>query len=68
MSYGGKESVCVRGKIDAGCIRFEVENGADEGGVLVGEAIVFLSGPGTGFQIIDAADILSPFRFPRLSM
>lgn len=66
MSRGGKEGVCVRGKVNAGCIWFEIEYGADEGGVLVGEAVVFLSGPGAGFEVIDAAYIFSPAGFPCL--
>lgn len=68
MSRGGKESVRVRGKINAGCIRFEIEDGADEGGVLMGKAIVFLSGPCAGFEVIDAADVFSPVGLPCLSM
>ena len=30
------------------------------------EPIVFLSGPGAGFQVVDAADILSPGGFTGL--
>lgn len=68
MSRGGKEGVSVGGKINAGCIRFEIEDGADEGGVLVGKAVVFLSSPGTGFNVVDAADIFSPGGFSCLNI
>lgn len=60
MGEGGEEGVCVWGKVDAGGVGFEVQDGADEGGILMGEAVVFLSGPGTCFDVVDAADVFAP--------
>ena len=46
MGEGAEKSVCVGGEIDPCCVGFEVEDCADEGRVLVREAVVFLAGPG----------------------
>lgn len=32
----------------------------------MGEAVVFLPGPGAGFQVVDAADVLPPRGFTSL--
>ena len=37
---------------NAGCGGFEIEEGVDEGWVLVGESIVFLAGPGRGSDAV----------------
>lgn len=46
---------------------FQLQDCADEGWVLVGEAIVFLTGPGTGFDVVDAADRFMPSSLTSLS-
>lgn len=66
MREGREEGVCVRREIDAGGGGFEIQDGTDEGGVLMGEAIVFLPGPGACLDVVDAANILAPRGLPCL--
>lgn len=63
VAEGAEEGVGVGRQVDAGHLRFEVEHGADEGRILVGEAVMFLPGPGGGFDVVDAADIFAPGCF-----
>jgi hypothetical protein len=59
----GEECVCVGWEVDSGSVSLEIEDGADEGWVLMGETVVLLAGPGTGFDIVDAADRTVPLGF-----
>jgi hypothetical protein len=63
MVQGGQECVGVWRQVHSGSVRLQVEDCANERGVLMAEAIVLLSGPGTGLDIVDAADIPSPGGF-----
>lgn len=49
---GGETAVSVRGEVDACCGGLKVEDCTDEGGVLVRVAVVFLSRPGAGFEVV----------------
>lgn len=60
MGEGREEGICIWGKVDAGGGGFEIEDGADEGRILVGEAIVFLAGPRACFDVVDATDVFAP--------
>jgi hypothetical protein len=60
---GGQECVGVWRQVYSGSVRLQVENCANERGILMTEAIVLLSGPGTGLDIVDAADVPSPGGF-----
>lgn len=66
VGKGGEEGICVGREVDAAGGRFEVEDGADEGGVLVGEAVVLLTGPGAGFDVVDRGDVFAPGGFTGL--
>ena len=63
----GEKRVGIWRQINASSIWLQVEDGADEGWVLVGKPIVLLSGPGTGLNIVDAAYVVVPFCFPGLT-
>lgn len=43
----------VRWKVDSGSCRFQIENCADEGRILMREAIMFLTSPGACLDIVD---------------
>lgn len=62
---GGEEGVGVGGEVDAGGLRLEVEHGADEGRVLVGEAVVLLSRPGAGFDVVEGGEGAAEAGFAR---
>lgn len=67
MCNGRETAVCVRRKVDAGCGGLEVEDGADEGGVLVGVAVVLLSYPGAGFEVVYTGGVFAPDCLAALS-
>lgn len=60
MGKGGKEGIGIWRQVDTCGARFEVQNGANEGRVLVRESVVFLTRPGASFEVVDAANVLSP--------
>jgi hypothetical protein len=60
MSDGGEETICIGREINSFDTGFQVENGADERGVLMTEPVMFLTCPGTSFDVIETSDILSP--------
>ncbi len=66
MSQGGKEGIGIRGQVNACGAWLEVQNGTNEGGVLVRESIMLLTRPGACFEVVEAADILSPGSLPSL--
>ena len=66
MGKGGKESVGIWGQIYTCSIGFEIQNGANEGRILVRESIVFLTSPGASFEVVDATDVFSPRSFSSL--
>lgn len=68
MSKRGQKGVCVGRKVDASGGGLEVQDGADEGRVLMGETVVFLSSPGTGFDVVDTANVFAPCSLASLSM
>lgn len=68
MSKRGQKGVCVGGKVDASGGGLEVQDGADEGRILMRETVVFLSSPGAGFDVIDTADVFAPCSLASLSM
>jgi hypothetical protein len=63
MVHGGEERVGVRRKIDTCGTWLQVEDSTNKGWILMRESIMFLSGPGAGFEVVDAANILSPGGF-----
>ena len=63
MSDGGEETVCIGREIDAFDAGFQVEHCADEGGVLMTESVMFLTCPGTGFDIVERSHVFSPGTF-----
>lgn len=56
MTYG------IGGKVDACCVRLQVENRSNERWVLMGETIVLLSRPGASLDVVDTRDICPPVR------
>jgi len=56
------ETYSIRREIDTSRSRLQVEHCADEGRILMRETIVFLSGPGTGFDVIDRGKVGSPLE------
>ena len=68
MSYRGEKRIRVWGKIDSGGVGLQVEDCADERGVLVGETIMLLTSPGASLKIVDAADIFPPGCFTCLAV
>lgn len=67
MGNGRETAVCVGREVDAGCGGLEVEDCANEGRVLVGVAVVFLSCPGTGFEVVYAGGVFAPDCLAALS-
>lgn len=61
-----QEGVGVWGQIDPCSSGFQLENIADERGVLMGKPVMLLSRPSAGLDVVDAGYILVPFRFPGL--
>ena len=68
MSKGGQKGVCVGRKVDASGGGLEVQDGANEGRILMRETVVFLSSPGTSFDVVDTADVFPPCSLASLSM
>ena len=66
MGKGGKEGVGIRRQVNTCGARFEVQNGANEGRILVRESIMFLTCPSASFEVVDAANVLSPGSLPSL--
>ena len=66
MGKGGKEGIGIWGEVNTSGARFEVQNGANEGRILVGESIMLLTRPGASFEVVDAAYVLSPGSLPGL--
>ena len=66
MSKSRKEGVGIWWQVHTCGAGFEIQNGANEGRILVGKPIVFLTGPGASFEVVDATDILSPRGLPSL--
>lgn len=60
MRQSGEKGVSIPGQIDPRCRRLQVQDRTDERGILMGKAVVFLSRPGAGLDIINAADIFTP--------
>ena len=67
MRYRRQEAVGVRREVDAGESRLEVEHSADEGGVLVREAVVLLPCPRRGLDVVERAAWMAPRSLVRLS-
>ena len=61
--HGAEEAVGVGREVDAGGFGLEVEHGADEGGVLMREAVVFLTRPGRGLDVVDGGEVAAPGHF-----
>lgn len=66
MGKSGKEGVGIWGQVNTCGARFEVQNGANEGRVLVRESVMFLTRPGASFEVVDAADVFPPGGLPSL--
>lgn len=66
MSKGGKEGVGIWRQVNTCGARFEVQNGANEGRILVRESIMFLTRPSASFEVVDAANVFSPGGLPSL--
>lgn len=66
MGKGGKKGVGIWGQVNPGGARFEIQNGANEGRVLVRKSIMFLTRPGASFEVVEAANVLSPGSLPSL--
>lgn len=55
-----QEGVCVGWEVDSCGGGFQLQDGADEGWILVGETVVLLTGPGAGFDVVDTGDRAVP--------
>lgn len=66
MGKGGKKGVGIWGQVNPGGARFEIQNGPNEGRVLVRKSIMFLTRPGASFEVVEAANVLSPGSLPSL--
>jgi hypothetical protein len=67
MSDSRQEAIRIRRQVDSRKGRFQVQYGADKRRILVGEAVMFLPGPGASFEVVDRPNILPPFRFVSLN-
>jgi hypothetical protein len=56
-----EEAVGVRRQVYTRGLSLEVQDGSDERGVLVRETVVFLASPGAGLDVVDGAEVASPF-------
>lgn len=66
MGKGGKKGVGIWRQVNTDGARFEVQNGANEGRILVRESIMFLTRPGASFEVVDAANVFPPGSLPSL--
>lgn len=66
MSHSGKEAIGVGGEVYPGDGGLQIEHSANKGGVLVGKAVVLLSGPSAGFNVVDGRNITAPWHFSAL--
>ena len=62
VRHRAQEAVGIRGEVDASELGLEVEDGADEAGVLVREPVVLLPRPGGGLDVVERAARLAPCR------
>jgi len=53
MCDSGEETICIWREINSFDSFLQIENSANEGWILMTEAIVFLTCPGTGFDVIE---------------
>ena len=60
MRHRAQEAVGVRWEVDTSRLRLEVENGTNEGGVLVRETVVLLSRPGRGLEVVERTARMTP--------
>lgn len=66
MAESAEEGIGVWREVHSGSIRFKIQDCADEGWVLMGKAVMFLTCPSRGLDVINAGDIFSPGGFPCL--
>ena len=62
MGHSRKETVRIGRKIDSSKSRLEVQNSADEGRILVREAVVLLPGPCRSLDVVKRSTGLAPGR------
>ena len=67
VGHRRQEAVGVGWEVDTSRLRLEVENGTNEGGVLVRETIVLLTCPCRRLNIVQGANVLAPCRLMRLA-
>lgn len=67
MRYSGKEAIRIRWEVNTSKLRLQIEKGTDKRGILMREAIVLLSSPGRGLQVVDRANVMAPFSFTSLT-
>lgn len=60
MGDGRQETIRVGGKVDTRELGLEIQDGTDEGRVLMGESIMLLAGPCRGFKVVEGATRLTP--------
>ena len=60
MGHRAQEAIGIRRQVYSSECRFEIKNGADEGGVLVRETVMLLTRPGRSLNIIERTDWLTP--------
>lgn len=60
VGHGAQEAVCIRRQVNTSESGLEVQDGADERWVLMGEAIVFLTSPSRSLDIVEGATWLTP--------
>ena len=63
MGQGREKAVSVWWEVHSRSVWLKVQYCSDEGGVLVTEAIVFLSGPSRGFDVVETTNRLAPVCF-----
>ena len=63
MGDRAQEAVSIRWEVYTSQCRLEVEDGTDKGRVLMRKAVMLLTSPGRGFDIVQRTNIFAPSGF-----
>jgi len=63
MGNSREETIRVGGEINPFDGRLQIQHCPNEGGILVTEPVMLLTGPSARLDVIETADVLSPFCF-----
>lgn len=63
MMYRAEEAIGIWWKIHSSCLCLQIQDGTDEGRILMGEAVVLLTRPSRSLNIVKTRKMSSPGNF-----